>query len=101
MSARSYALHSVCPRLPFFLLIVDLFQDSGTYKQCLGKSNRAECGCTDEMKLSGQVIHSDCIQRVNILVCSFPAGHLKEPLALNERLNHAKISKWNDITNIV
>jgi hypothetical protein len=38
---------------------------SGTLKQCNGKSNRAECLCTDAQRTSKLVENSDCIDRVN------------------------------------
>ena len=41
-------------------------QQSGRYKLCLGKSSREECQCTDEMKVSTNVNHSDCRERVGL-----------------------------------
>ncbi|XP_058847487.1 cation channel sperm-associated auxiliary subunit beta-like isoform X2 [Acipenser ruthenus] len=38
-------------------------KNTGTYKQCAGKSSQAECGCTEEMRLSPLAAHSDCRKR--------------------------------------
>ncbi len=40
---------------------------TGTFKQCLGKSSRQDCGCTTEMALSQKVSNSDCIDTVTKL----------------------------------
>ncbi|XP_035683717.1 cation channel sperm-associated protein subunit beta-like [Branchiostoma floridae] len=46
-------------------------QETGQYKQCLGKSTRAECGCTKQMKLSSLEKFSDCIDRAHRML--YPA----------------------------
>ncbi|XP_022089025.1 cation channel sperm-associated protein subunit beta-like isoform X2 [Acanthaster planci] len=48
--------------------IYQISKDSGTYKQCLGKTNRSECGCTDAMKMSSLERDTDCRQRAYRLV---------------------------------
>ncbi|KAK6479134.1 cation channel sperm-associated protein subunit beta-like [Huso huso] len=47
--------------------------NTGTYKQCAGKSSQAECGCTEEMRLSPLAAHSDCRKRTR-------PGHDNQPL---------------------
>ncbi len=42
------------------------WQDSGRFKQCSGRANRSECGCTDMMKLSDEASVSDCKERVGM-----------------------------------
>ena len=43
-------------------------KNSGEYKQCYGATSRAQCGCSDRMRLSMSVEYSDCIDRVlNVL----------------------------------
>ncbi|XP_066480131.1 cation channel sperm-associated auxiliary subunit beta [Tiliqua scincoides] len=49
-------------------------QMSGKYKQCAGKKNRAECGCTDNMKLSFAVAFSDCKEKA--LRMKYPVSKL-------------------------
>ncbi|XP_066294737.1 cation channel sperm-associated auxiliary subunit beta-like [Branchiostoma lanceolatum] len=46
-------------------------RETGQFKQCLGKSTRAECGCTKQMKLSSLEKFSDCIDRVHRML--YPA----------------------------
>ncbi|XP_077780841.1 cation channel sperm-associated auxiliary subunit beta-like isoform X1 [Podarcis muralis] len=49
-------------------------KNSGRYKQCAGKSNRSECGCTENMKLSFSVAFSDCKEKA--LRMKFPVSRL-------------------------
>ncbi|KAF0286935.1 Cation channel sperm-associated protein subunit beta [Amphibalanus amphitrite] len=46
-------------------------RDTGRFKACAGKSNRSECGCTEEQQYSTGVEHSDC--RVYVPMMSWPA----------------------------
>ncbi|XP_069853824.1 cation channel sperm-associated auxiliary subunit beta-like isoform X1 [Dipodomys merriami] len=39
-------------------------QETGKYKQCAGASNREECNCTNDQKLSDSVAFSDCKEKV-------------------------------------
>ncbi|XP_041121983.1 cation channel sperm-associated protein subunit beta-like [Polyodon spathula] len=65
-------------------------KNTGTYKQCAGKSSQAECGCTEEMRLSPLAAHSDCRKRVlrflypvnnfNITLFLTRSGHDNQPL---------------------
>ncbi|XP_070609354.1 cation channel sperm-associated auxiliary subunit beta-like [Erythrolamprus reginae] len=49
-------------------------KDSGKYKQCANKLNRADCKCADYMKLSFSVAFSDCKEKA--LRMKFPVQNL-------------------------
>ncbi|XP_071802206.1 cation channel sperm-associated auxiliary subunit beta-like isoform X2 [Asterias amurensis] len=59
----SYNVYNADPGLPRPRDIYQISKDTGVYKQCHGKASRADCGCTDAMKLSSLERYTDCRQR--------------------------------------
>ncbi|XP_022243631.1 cation channel sperm-associated protein subunit beta-like isoform X2 [Limulus polyphemus] len=60
-------IYNADPSKPKHNNYYEISKNSGTYKQCLGKSSREKCGCTDEKKVSRYAQESDCIEKVYLL----------------------------------
>ena len=56
--------YNVDPEKPLYKTTYAVTRNSLRYKQCKGKRYRSECGCTDQMRGSSLVKHSDCIDTV-------------------------------------
>ncbi|XP_068707343.1 cation channel sperm-associated auxiliary subunit beta-like [Montipora foliosa] len=61
MSENTY---NVDPQKPLYKTSYAATRNTLRYKQCKGKTYRSECGCTDQMRGSSLVQHSDCIDTV-------------------------------------
>lgn len=67
MSENTY---NVDPQKPLYKTTYAVTRNTLRYKQCKGKQYRSECGCTDEMRGSSLVIHSDCVDTVYSMMFS-------------------------------
>lgn len=61
MSENTY---NVDPQKPLYKTTYAVTRNTLRYKQCQGKRYRSECGCTDQIRGSFLVKHSDCIDIV-------------------------------------
>lgn len=61
MSENTY---NVDPQKPLYKTTYAVTRNTLRYKQCEGKHYRSKCGCTDEMRGSSLIGHSDCIDTV-------------------------------------
>lgn len=61
MSENTY---NVDPQKPLYKTTYAVTRNTLRYKQCEGKHYRSECGCTDQMRGSSLIAHSDCIDTV-------------------------------------
>ncbi|XP_066551086.1 cation channel sperm-associated auxiliary subunit beta [Amia ocellicauda] len=67
-------IYNADPSQPHPREFSEISEDRGRYKQCAGKSSSAECGCTDDLRLSPFAAHSDCRKRVLRLI--YPVNNL-------------------------
>lgn len=61
MSKNAY---NVDPQKPLYKTTYAVTRSTLRYKQCQGKDRRSDCGCTNQMRGSSLVKHSDCIDTV-------------------------------------
>lgn len=61
MSKNTY---NVDPQKPLYKTTYAVTRNTLRYKQCKGKDRRSDCGCTNKMRGSSLVKHSDCIDTV-------------------------------------
>lgn len=61
MSKNAY---NVDPQKSLYKTTYAITRSSLRYKQCKGKDRRSDCGCTNQMRGSSLVKHSDCIDTV-------------------------------------
>lgn len=61
MSKNAY---NVDPQKPLYKTTYAITRSTLRYKQCQGKDRRSDCGCTNQMRGSSLVKHSDCIDTV-------------------------------------
>ena len=61
MSKNAY---NVDPQKPLYKTTYAVTRSTMRYKQCQGKVRRSDCGCTNQMRGSSLVKHSDCIDTV-------------------------------------
>ncbi|KAG4108770.1 hypothetical protein H8356DRAFT_918507 [Neocallimastix lanati (nom. inval.)] len=78
-------------------------KNSGKYKQCEGKSNRQECGCTNDQKRSMLIKNSDCIENViklyqtnNYQLKFFVKEYNKETIPLDIPFNITELNNRTD-----
>ncbi|XP_016283055.2 cation channel sperm-associated auxiliary subunit beta-like isoform X3 [Monodelphis domestica] len=72
-----------------------LSKKSGIYKQCLNKTHREDCHCTEEMKKSENIVFSDCKEKV----ARFLYPVLQYPILLH--IKHDELSIPMDIPYLV
>ena len=61
MSENTY---NVDPQKPLYKTTYAVTRNTLRYKQCEGKHYRSKCDCTDQMRGSSLIAHSDCINTV-------------------------------------
>lgn len=57
-------IYNVDPQKPLYKTTYAVTRVTLRYKQCKGKDRRSNCGCTNQMRGSSLVEHSDCIDTV-------------------------------------
>lgn len=57
-------IYNVDPQKPLYKTTYAVTRVTLRYKQCKGKDRRSNCGCTNQMRGSSLVKHSDCIDTV-------------------------------------
>lgn len=57
-------VYNVDPQKPLYKTTYAITRSTLRYKQCQGKDRRSDCGCTNQMRGSSLVKHSDCIDTV-------------------------------------
>ena len=62
----SSSIYNAAPEKDRYNDRFDISKKSGVYKQCLGKTSRNECGCTDVLRYSMLEANSDCVERVSM-----------------------------------
>jgi cation channel sperm-associated protein subunit beta len=61
--ALSPHVYNVDPSQPLRSSHFEASKTSYNFKQCKGKLRRSDCNCTEDMRATGDVAHTDCIDR--------------------------------------